>query len=206
MQAAMPTSDPPRPEPRPAPPADDSALMLAVRDGDVTRLGELFERHHRRLYAFCLRLTGNPATAEDLVQEAFCRILRYRHTFRDDGDFLVWAYRLTRNVCADFFRKAGNRPSVALEDAEPGGEPPSDAPSPAERLQSAESRSLLRAALARLPVDKRELLLLARFEGLRYAQIGELLGCSTGAVKVRVHRAVRALGDCYRSLADEVNP
>lgn len=196
----MQTSDASHPEPT------DSALMLAVRDGDLARLGPLFERYHRRLYGFCLRITRSPQVSEDLVQEVFTRILRYRHTFHPEGDFSVWIYRLARNVCNDHFRKSGRGgPHIPIEDALPGTrELASTGPLASDALESAEARSLLRVALDRLPDDKRELLELSRFQGMRYAQIGELIGCSTGAVKVRVHRAIKQLRDVYSTLASEV--
>lgn len=184
----------------------DCTLMTRVRDGEISELGTLFERHHRKLYGFCLRLTGSPPISEDLVQEAFCRILKYRHTFRDGGDFMVWAYQLTRNVCADHFRKHGRAATVPLDDDEHRGgrEPVSPLPLPSDQLASSEALTLLGRALGALPLDKRELLVLARFQGLKYEQIGALLGCTVGAVKVRVHRAVRQLRDEYHSLANEV--
>jgi RNA polymerase sigma-70 factor (ECF subfamily) len=176
--------------------------MNEVREGAVARLGILFERHHRRLYNFCLRLTGDRHLAEDLVQEVFARILKYRHTYRPDSDFLVWTYQMTRNVCADHFRRLART-------AEAPGEPPIDIAGaearPLDELESAEAVALLRRALSALPLDKRELLVLSRFQNLRYEQIAELLGCTVGAVKVRVHRAVKQLRDVYLRLA-EVTP
>ena len=65
----------------------DEELMLAVRDGDLAKLGPLFERHHLALFDFLSRMTGNPTAAEDLVQDVFVRILKYRATYRDDGRF-----------------------------------------------------------------------------------------------------------------------
>lgn len=182
--------------------ATDQELMNEVRNGAVARLGTLFERHHRRLYNFCLRLTSDRQLAEDLVQEVFARILKYRHTYRPDSDFLVWTYQMTRNVCADHFRKLSRSAEVA-------DEPPLDVasadPRPLDELESAEAVELLRRALSKLPLDKRELLVLSRFQNLKYQQIAELLGCTVGTVKVRVHRAVKQLRDVYLQMA-EVTP
>ena len=72
----------------------DEALMRAVRDGDVARLGELFERHHRSVFDFLVRMTGDRASAEDMVQDVFVRMLKYRATFRDDGRFETWMFRI----------------------------------------------------------------------------------------------------------------
>lgn len=177
----------------------DNVLMLAVQDGDLERLGELFERHHLRIYSFCLRLTGRAATAEDLTQETFLRVLRYNRTFHGGSDFLPWLYRVARNVCMDHFRRQG-APEYELEQLPdlPSGERPV-----AERLELAEDSELLRAALAQLPPTGREVLVLSRFEHRKYEEIGRILGCSVGAVKLRVHRALKQLGEIYRALASQ---
>src|SRR6476661_2071927 len=78
--------------------------MRAVRDGDVSRLGILFERYHLALFDFLSRMTGNAGVAEDLVQDVFVRVLKYRATFRDEGRFETWLYRIARNARADYFR------------------------------------------------------------------------------------------------------
>jgi RNA polymerase sigma-70 factor (ECF subfamily) len=178
----------------------DHELMMRVRDGRVAALGDLFDRHHERLFNFFLRLTGDRSASEDLLQDVFVRILKYRHTYRDDGDFVTWLYRLARNAGNDRFRRVGREPREVVEEAAAGVACERDLPS--LEVESAESVALLRSALDRLPRDKRELLLLARFQGLEYRQIGELLGCSVGAVKVRVHRAVKQLRDVYLQLQE----
>ena len=68
----------------------DQLLMLTVREGDIEKLGILFERHHRRLFNFFLRLTARRHLSEDLVQEVFVRLLKYRHTFRENSTFTAW--------------------------------------------------------------------------------------------------------------------
>ena len=77
---------------------NDERVMQAVRSGDAERLGTLFERHHVALYEFLYRTTGDASTAEDLVQDVFVRILKYRHTYRDGYPFLTWMYRIARNA------------------------------------------------------------------------------------------------------------
>lgn len=175
----------------------DTELMGAVRHGDLVQLGVLFERHHVGLFNFFLRLTGSRQLSEDLVQEAFIRILKYRKTFRPPGDFRPWLYQLARNAVAAHFRKHGR-------DHLPPGEPEErvcESPLALDELQRAENARLLRAALLQLPYERREVLLLSRFGELRYDQIAELLGCSVGAVKLRVHRAVRQLREVFDGMA-----
>ncbi len=182
--------------------ASDSELMARVRDGDLDRLAELFERHHRRLFGFFLRLAGDRTAAEDLVQEVFVRLLKYRHTFKSEAEFTPWMFTLARNAAVDRYR---GRPRELQEDPE-APEPAAPVTAhdhPAARLEKREQSALLQAALGRLTPEKRELLLLARFGEMRYDRIGELLGVSVGAVKVRVHRALKELRAAYRVVAGE---
>lgn len=84
----------------------DSVLMQQVRDGDLRKLAVLFERHHRALFHFFLRCTGNRELGEDLVQEVYFRILRYRHTYDPKYSFTAWMYQIARNAQMDHFQKA----------------------------------------------------------------------------------------------------
>lgn len=177
----------------------DLELMIAVQRGEVGQMGTLFERHHARIYNFCHRMTGNQAASEDLVQEAFMRALKYRQTFRGDADFLPWLYRLARNVCNDYFKKDSRFP-ITGEDLP---EEISTDPSALDAAQQREQVCLLRQALLRLPVERREVLILSRFEFRNYEEIAQLLGCSVGAVKVRVHRAMNQLRETYREMLKE---
>ena len=173
--------------------------MIAVQQGEVGKMGVLFERHHARIYNFCHRMTGNQAASEDLVQEAFMRALKYRQSFRGDSDFVPWLYRLARNVCNDYFNKNQRFPVT-------GGDLPEEISTDPSALDSVEQREqicLLRQALLRLPVERREVLILSRFEFRNYEEIAQLMGCSVGAVKVRVHRAMNQLRETYREMLKE---
>jgi RNA polymerase sigma-70 factor, ECF subfamily len=182
-------------------PVTDQELMARVREGEVEELGELFERHHRRLYNFFLRMVGNRQVAEDLVQETFMRMLRYRRTFRGEGEFASWMFSMARNLGATYFRRNLRHPHISVEEAP---EPVTES-TQAEELESADDVQLVRRALMQLPEDKRELLLLSRFEMLKHRQIADLLGCSVGAVKVRIHRAMRQLRETYQEMASEAS-
>jgi len=171
---------------------------MQVRAGDVEQLSILFERHHGKLFGFCLGILGNRESARDLVQEVFFRLLKYRESFRPEAPFAPWLYRLARNACIDHLRKSGReRP------AEPDLDRPDPTPLIPEELERREELAKLQAALARLPEDKRELLLLARSGTLSYEQIAALLGCSVGALKVRVHRALQLLREAYARVDSE---
>ena len=179
----------------------DNELMLQVRDGETARLGMLFERHHKKLFNFFLRTIGKRQIAEDLVQEVFIRILKYRHTFRGDGGFGPWMYRMAKNVRADHFRKKGRAPftDTDIDTVEHSDE----GPLPSELAETSQSVEILKVAMERLSVEKRELLVMARYQMLRHDEIAPLVGCKVGTVKVRVHRAVKELTQIYQQLASE---
>ncbi|MEX2044250.1 MAG: RNA polymerase sigma factor [Opitutus sp.] len=179
----------------PAESRSDHALMLAVRDGELDALGELFERHHGPLFGFLVKLTGQRTAAEDIVQTVFQRMLKYRHTYRDDGSFSAWMYHLARRCAADHFRKAGAAPR-ATDPAELVGHA-DEAPDAGLSAEIHDEHALLHAALAKLEPNDREVLLLARFEELSFAEIATILECSVGAAKVRAHRAMKELRDVF---------
>ncbi len=186
-------------------PAADNTLMLKVRDGDLGKFSFLFERHHRTLFNFLLRLTGNRDLSEDLVQEVFLRMLKYRRTFRPDSQFTAWMYQVARNAHVDYFRKHKNE-APADRDAEKEDslvEPVGPAPNPEQQFRKAQEASLVRRALARLSLDKREVLILSRYQGLKYEEIAAILGCEVGTVKGRVFRAVQELGNIFFELSGE---
>ena len=181
--------------------ASDHALMLAVRDGDLDRLGDLFERHHRPLYGFFVHLTGNRTASEDLVQLVFQRILKYRHTYRDEGKFSAWIYHLARTVAADHFHRTARAPqSVAPEDLPDVAD---EGPNAVAQTEQGEDLALMRHALASLSVEQREVLTLHRLQHLPHAEIARLLDCNVGTVKVRLHRALGALRDRFFQLRKE---
>ena len=185
--------------------ASDHDLMLAVRAGELRRLGDLFERYHGPLYGFFVRLTSDRDASEDLVQMVFYRILKYRHTYRDEGKFSAWIYHLARKVAADHFNSRRGRTARSLAGAdEPAWENlPDPTPGPDARATTADDVALLNRALAALPSDQRELLVLARFQHLSHEEIAHLFDTTVGAVKVRVHRAFAALRDRYFRLRRE---
>jgi len=172
--------------------------MDAVQGGQLEALGELFERHHRPVFLFLSRTTGDPVVAEDLVQEVFVRILKYRHTYDAGSRFETWLFRIARNARADHFRKrtpAQAPVDAALEVAAPD-------PGPDRRLERQIDVQQLGRAMQQLDDEPRDLLVLARFHGLPYERIAETLGIEVGAVKVRVHRAMKQLRAVFLRLED----
>jgi RNA polymerase sigma-70 factor (ECF subfamily) len=177
----------------------DNLLMEDVRSGKVEKLAILFERHHVALFNYFLRLTGNRPVSEDLVQEVFTRILKYRATYRGEDRFAVWMYKIARNAHIDFLRR--QKETVPLDDQ--FEEAQSADLVPEERVERQQEAALISRALKRLSPRKQEVILLSRFQNLKYREIAELMECPVGTVKGMVHRAVQELGDIYKQLSRE---
>jgi RNA polymerase sigma factor (sigma-70 family) len=171
----------------------DEELMLQVREGIGEMLGVLFERYQQPLFSFFVRLTGDPALAEDLVQDVFYRILRYRRTYKPGSAFRTWMYQVARNARRDSFDRRRNETPLHEQMIHP-------AVLPRDTVADEQENLLLRRALLQLPEEKREVLLLSRFQELSYEEIGNLLGVEAGAVKVRVFRALQALKEIANQL------
>jgi RNA polymerase sigma factor (sigma-70 family) len=180
---------------------EDHHLMRAVRNGDVGKLATLYARHQRPLFNFFLRLTSSRPVSEDLVHDVFTRILKYRTSYGEQENFTPWMYRIARNAHIEQARK--RRLEVVPGDPEMQREQVSPDPGPEQRAEYGQSVALLRRALKLLPEDKREVLVLSRFQNLRYEEIARILECEVGTVKVRVYRAVRQLEQIYNELAGE---
>jgi RNA polymerase sigma factor (sigma-70 family) len=170
----------------------DEELMSQVRNGIGEMLGVLFDRYHVPLFNFYVKLTGDRPLSEDLVQEVFFRILKYRHSFRPDTPFRAWMYQIARNARLDHLRK--RRPETAWEPEM------SPAVMPVDTAQQSQEALLLRSALMQISEDKREVLVLSRFQDLKYEEIAQLLGCEVGTVKTRVHRALQELRQILHQL------
>jgi RNA polymerase sigma-70 factor (ECF subfamily) len=171
----------------------------AVRAGETGKLELLFDRYHRPLFGYFMRITADRAASEDLVQEVFFRILKYRRSYRPGASFRAWLYQVGRNALADYAsRRGGEQP---LSDDAAGLSSPE---TPADRrVQENEEAALLRRALGSLPREKREVLVMSRFLELKYDEIASILDCEVGTVKVRVFRALRELGDRFYALRGE---
>src|SRR5215831_10986823 len=155
----------------------DESLMLAVRNGEVDQFAVLFERHHDRLFSFFYRMTADQPASEDLTQEVFVRMLKYRGSFGEDSDFRAWMYQIARNVRADHFRKRMAETELPVDMR-------AHERSASVQVERDEELSVLQRALLALPEDKREILILARYEEMKYEAIAapdSRAGCCNSA-------------------------
>ena len=177
---------------------EDELVMRQVREGDVGKLSLLFDKHHKPLLRFFVHLTGSHAASEDLVQEVFFRVLKYRQTFQPGTSFRAWLYQIARNAHID---QAGK---YRLETAMPENiEFRSAGKLQDESLRLKQDEQMLRKALAGLSLEKREVLVMSRYQDLKYEEIAAILKCEVGTVKVRVYRALRELGDRFFAMRGE---
>lgn len=180
----------------------DNALMLKVKDGDLDKLGLLYERYKRPLYGFFYGMNKSQELSEDLVQNVFLRILKYRYLFRGEpagrsggGDFKTWMFHIARNVSHDHHRKNKIKNSIPIEEWQGIHED-----NKSTQWQHDDELHLLSLAMDRLPEDKKEILMLSKFYDKKYKEIGDMVGCTEGAVKVKVFRAIQELKEIYQQL------
>ena len=174
-------------------PFSDNILMLKVKAGELDQLGLLFERYHKLLFRFFLNY-HQAAECQDLVQTVFLRIMKYRQKFREDeGEFKTWMFRIARNVNMDLFKKQKRNRTEAIENYTS-----QFTANPRYSIGDENEEIIrLRKALKNLNEEKREVLVLSKMEGLTYKEIGNVLDCSEGTIKVRVFRALKDLRKEY---------
>ncbi len=163
--------------------------MATVQAGNLDALGTLFERYHRQVYGFFVKLTRDTDLSEDLTQSTFERIMRYRHSYRGDGSFRGWLFQVARNVRVDHHR--ANR--IKVDQEVELAELPLLTPTVSAALENRERQEALEKAIAELPDTYRETLLLVWQQEMKYREVAEALGTTETNIKSRIHRAVRAL-------------
>ena len=169
----------------------DQELMRIVHAGDFSPASEIYDRYSGRIYNFALRFLKNAEAAEDATQEVFVKMMRHANQFQGDAKLSTWLFSITANWCRDYLRKADNK-AKETEDVLVQLPAPSDQ-SPDRTLEQRENEALIKRALQALTPEQREAILLSRYQGLSYAEIAQISGCSEGAVKTRVFRAMETL-------------
>ena len=172
--------------------------MLKVKNGETDKLGLLYERHKRKLFGFFYNQNHDAALSEDLVQNVFVRIIKYKHTYTGEGSFLAWMFSTARNVNYDHFKKNKN---ALKENVFTNHEYKIENGEDVEgEINRKEELVQLHKAMAKLDVEKREVLVLSKLKELKFSQIGEVLGCSEGTAKVKAHRALKELRTVYMKM------
>jgi len=172
----------------------DNSLMLKVKDGDLDKMSLLYERYNRPLYGFLFHMTRQKESSEDLVQNVFFRMLKYRKSF-NGGEFRTWMYHLARNVLNDHFKKVKRMPTYG--DLQDFDEKPVEEHLADAQIEKQQELKTLALAMENVSEENRELLILCRYQELKYNEVARILNISEGAVKVRVHRALNQLKNTY---------
>ena len=172
----------------------ESELIVLAQQGDQAAYGVLVRRHQDRIYRHLLNLTGSREEALELAQQAFIEAWQALPNWRPNAQFHTWLYRIASNAAIDVLRRRKVVRFVPLDDDH---DAPADQPGPEAQLQARQSLRALDAALARLPPQQREIVLLREVEGLSYAELAATLGIDEGTVKSRLARARAALAALY---------
>ncbi|HEV7921864.1 MAG TPA: RNA polymerase sigma factor [Thermoanaerobaculia bacterium] len=169
----------------------DQELMRIVQAGDLSPASEIYDRYSGRIYNFAFRFLKNSEAAEDAAQEVFVKMLKHANQFHGDAKLSTWLFSITANWCRDYLRKADNKAKEAEDVLMSLPTPPELAPD--RTLEQRENEARVQRALSALTPEQREAILLSRYQGLSYAEIAQIAGCSEGAVKTRVFRAMETL-------------
>lgn len=174
----------------------EESLMTTVKNGELKHASDLFDLYHKQLYNFFVKLTYDREAAHDLTQNVFLRLIRFRHTYKEGMRFKPWIYQIARNVFSDHYRKNKvlkndnvdiDTIGAELEDLD-------------ESFAKNEQERILYLSLDRLKTEDKEILVLSKFQKMKYEEIGQMLDLSVAAVKVKVHRAVKRLKEHYFEL------
>jgi RNA polymerase sigma-70 factor (ECF subfamily) len=179
----------------------DNDVVLAQKsaDGDTAAFEELYHRHFRRVYALCLRMTGDPTKAEDLTQDVFIQLFNKIGSFRGDSAFTTWLHRMTVNQVLMYFRKRSTKSELtSVDDETPdqivrGTENPNTMP--------VIDRIALEKAVQQLPPGYRTVFILHDVEGYEHEEIARMMGVAEGTSKSQLHKARLKLRGLIRQQA-----
>ena len=180
----------------------DEALMIRFQRGDRAAFAVLVRRHQSPLYNFALRHLRAPQVAEDVVQDAFVRVVQSAAEFKHEARFTTWVYTITRNLCIDQLRKRALRKHPSLDQGKPGeegdgptlGEQTADVRASVEReATGAELKERIAKAVEALPEEQREVFLMREVANLPFKEIAEVTGFPENTVKSRMRYALERL-------------
>jgi RNA polymerase sigma-70 factor (ECF subfamily) len=181
-------------------PLSDAAIMLRAADGDEEGFNYLAQKYHRPIFHFLFRMVRNQAIAEELAQEVFLRIYRSRQSYRAEARFSTWLYRIATNLAVNHARdtrheRAARTVYLDAPDEQTGTTPDvaDDEPSVEESLLRVERMKAIRTHVMALPERQRMAVLMHKYQGMDYHEIGEVLKLSESATKSLLFRAYQTL-------------
>lgn len=195
----------------PRPEVSDEQLMVRFQRGDRSAFALLVRRHQTPLYNFAYRQLRAPPQAEDVVQEAFVRVVQNAADFKHEARFTTWLYTITRNLCIDQLRKRALRKHASLDEARHGeegdgptlGEQTADPRASVEReATGTELKERIAKAVETLPDEQREVFLMREVSNLPFKEIAEITGVPENTVKSRMRYALERLQQALSEYED----
>lgn len=173
----------------------DEELVGAFQGGDLSAFDVLVERWDRRIQGAAYRVLGSEDESRDVCQETFLRAYRALGSFKREARFSSWVYQIALNLCRDRLRRRRARPLVSLDALHEDGQAPPDVsgPSPYEWLEAQRLSRAVAAAVAALPEEEREVIVLKEYQGLTFLEVAEALGLPPSTVKTRLYRGLGQL-------------
>ncbi|HEY3299123.1 MAG TPA: sigma-70 family RNA polymerase sigma factor [Armatimonadota bacterium] len=172
----------------------DVNLVERCLRGDNSAFDTLVRRYQKKVYGFCLRMLGNPDDALDAAQDSFMKAYNALDTFRRDARFSSWLFGIANNACIDLLRRRTKKPADSLDQLiENEGELSNDSPGPERLLLREEDGKSIRDALARLPENRRAVMVMFHFNGMTIKEISQALRRPEDTVKSDLHKAREAM-------------
>ena len=179
---------------------DDEVLIRLIAQGHEEALTQLYDRYNRLVFSLALAIVNDRATAEEVMLDVFMRVWQKAGTYRaEQAKVSTWLTHIARHHAIDVLRRRAARPdqyALHWEDAMP--QPASPQPDPAESAEVSLRRKRIQTALAQLPPDQKQALMLAYFGGYTHQQIAEALKQPLGTIKTRLRLALQKLRELFR--------
>ncbi len=164
--------------------------MILVSNGNLDMMSVLFDRYHIKIFNFIQKMTRDREISEDITQEVFYKAIKYRSSYRK-GKFSAWIYTIARNIFSDHYQNQKNKDERFENVAYKVEQKEQD------YIESKEVNEELYRALNQLSKTDKQLVIMNRYQGIKYQEIAEITGSTAGAVKTKVHRAIHKLKNHY---------
>ena len=170
----------------------DENVMMNVKNGNLSEMSVLFERYHIRIFNFFLKMGLERDVSQDLTQNLFYRMIKYRNSYKSGSPVISWVYQIARNLHSDYCTERKKKNDLILQTESY----PPDIPEDSDSYQEEEYERLDRA-FSELNDSQKEIIILSRYQGLKYEEISAIINQSVPAIKVAMHRAIRQLRKIY---------
>lgn len=170
----------------------DEILMQNVKEGNISEMSVLFERYHLRIYNFFFRLTFDLDVSQDLTQNLFYRMIKYKNSYKSEYSVKSWIFQIARNLHADYCKEEKRSGELFMKTDKYTTEPVDDTDDYHE-----DDYDRLEKAISDLSDEQKEIIVLSRYQGLKYEEISAITNQSVAAIKVAMYRAIRQLRGIY---------